>query len=121
MHLDGLVAITETLFAAPALHIEREPSRFPSTDLRLRHAGKEIAYVAEHIGVGGGVRTRCTPNRRLVHIDYLVYMLHAFDIRIRERFLETAIELLGEQRIERLVDQARLAATTHARDAYHPA
>src|SRR5207244_7349794 len=47
MHLDRDDAVALARLAAPALHVERESSRFESARLRLRHHREAIAHERE--------------------------------------------------------------------------
>ena len=96
MHLNRLVAVAHTLLAPSAFGVERESSGFPSAYLRFRQPGEQVAYVVEHIGVGGRVGTGCTADGRLVHIDHFVDMLHAVDALVRQRLHLAAEEFLPE-------------------------
>ena len=107
-HLDQAIPLTR--FAASALHVEGETTRAVPPRAGFRYAGKQLAYWCEQAGVCGRVGTRRTTNRALVDVDYLVQVLKTFDAVV-SRGLQRGrtIEGSGAERVERVVDQCRLA------------
>src|ERR1035438_4795279 len=74
IHFDALQSIALTGFATAALHIETEASGLVTSLARLRQQGIEIADRRKEAGVSRRVGTRRAPDRRLVDLDYLVYV-----------------------------------------------
>ena len=79
VHLDLDDAVALAGLAAPALDVEAEPPRLVAARLALRQPGEPVADRAEGAGVGGGVRARRAPDRRLVDVDDLVEVLEPLD------------------------------------------
>ena len=119
MHLDRLVAVTHTLLASSAFGVERETTCFPASYLRFRQLSKEITDVVEHIRISRRIRARRTTNRRLIDIDDLIDELNALNALIGQRGSLGAIELLTQNRVERLVDQGAFSTAAHAGHANH--
>ena len=116
VHLDGLVAIAATRLAATALHIEREAAGLVATNLGFGQVDKQRADVGEDTRIGGRIRTWRATNRCLVDVDHLVDMLQTLDTVVGQWGLQRTVEMLGEDGVERLVDERRL---TRAADARH--
>ena len=116
IHLDGLVTISLTFLTSSTLHVEGESARLVTTDLRLRQANEKTADIAEDTGVGGWIAARRSADRTLVYIHHLIYIVDTLDTVIRHRLLQTAIEMLGEDRLKSLVDEGGLARTAHSRN-----
>ena len=117
IHLDGLVTISLTFLTSSTLHVEGESARLVTTDLRFRQANEKTADIAEDTGVGGWIAARRSADRTLVYIHHLIYIVDTLDTVIRHRLLQTAIEMVGEDRLKSLVDEGGLARTAHSR--YH--
>ena len=79
VHLDLDRAVAGAVLAAPALDVEGEPALLVAADLGLGGLAEQLADVVEHAGVGGRVRPRRAPDRRLVDADDLVELLDAAD------------------------------------------
>ena len=71
----------------------------------------------ERAGIGRRIGARRPADRRLVDIDYLVEMFQSHDLIVGQRFLTRIPEMLGENAIQRFVDQRRLARTGDTGDA----
>src|SRR5580692_4232562 len=70
MHFDLDHAIALAGLAAPALDIEAEAPGGIAARLGFRQFGEPVADGRESAGIGGGIRARRTPDRRLVYVDH---------------------------------------------------
>ena len=77
VHLDLDLAVAAADLAAAALHVEGEAARLVPARPRLLRARVELADVVEQPDVGGRVRARRAPDRRLVDVDDLVDLVEA--------------------------------------------
>src|SRR5208283_3373367 len=109
IHLDTALAFPLASFAASAGNVKREAPRPIATLPRFRQHGVEIANLGEDAGVGRGIRTRCTPNRRLVNLDDLIDKLSSRYSLVRTRLFARAVKSLGQGAIKNVVDQRGLA------------
>ena len=116
VHLDLDRAVTLAGLTAPTLHIETEPTRLVTANVGLVGLGEQLADVVENSRVGGGVRTRGPPDRRLVDGDDLVELLHALDALVEAGRHLRGVDPLHQRAQQDLVDQGRLSGTGHARD-----
>src|SRR5690606_14526577 len=106
VHLDLDHTVALAGLAAPALDVEREAARPIAARLRLGQARVPIPDRREGAGVGGGVRARRAPDRRLIDIDYLVEVLQAFDPVEGRRMLSRVVELARNGLVDG-IDQER--------------
>ena len=88
VHLNGLVAVATTGFAAATLYVERESAWLVATYLGLGQIYKQRTDIAEHAGIGGWVRARCATDRTLVDTYHLIYILNALDAVVRHGALK---------------------------------
>ena len=109
VHLDLHRAVAGARLAAAALDVEREPARQVAAHLRLGGLGEQLADVVQHAGVGGRVGPRGAADRRLVDAHDLVQLLQAGDRAVPAGHLARAVELVGQRRVEDVVDQGGLA------------
>ena len=116
VHLDLDLAVAAADLAAPALDVEREAARLVAARPRLLGAREELADRVEQPDVGGRVRPRRAPDRRLVDVDDLVDLVEARDALVRARPLLGPVQPVGDRLVEHLVDQRRLARAGHAGD-----
>src|SRR6266436_10343310 len=79
VHLDLHEPVALAGLAAPALDVEREAPRLVAAHARVGRAGEQRADEGEDPGVGGRVRPRRPPDRRLVDVDHLVEVLRPLD------------------------------------------
>src|SRR5699024_36792 len=79
----------------------------------------EFPDVIPHSGVGRGVRTRGTPDRRLVHSHELVDVVEAVDPGMPPRNLPGPVETVRQHRREDIVDQRGLAGPGDPGDRDH--
>src|SRR5205085_1546762 len=71
--------------------------------------------------VGGRVRARRAPDRRLVDGDDLVELVETVDRAVRARALPRSVQAVGDGLVEHFVDERRLARARYAGDAReHP-
>ncbi len=110
LHLDAQLALSLAGLTAPAVHVERETSRFVTAHLAFGQFGKQFADLVEHAGVGTGVRTRRAANGRLVDVDDLVQMLDAFDAFMLTGLRASAHQLGGQRVVKHLGHQRGFAA-----------
>ena len=75
----------------------------------MRTWSKTPVYVA-------GLRPRRTADRRLVDVDHLVDVVEALDAAVPTGDGAGVVDLLGQRRVEDVVDQRRLAGAGHAGD-----
>ena len=117
VHLDLDRAVAGARLAAPALDVEAEPTRHVAADLGLVGRGEQLADVVEHAGVGGRVRARRAPDRRLVHVDDLVEVLDAArsGLCLPGRHLRL-VDPLHQDRQQDVAHERRLARAGHAGD-----
>ena len=116
VHLDLERAVAGARLAAPALDVEREAAGHVPAHLRLGRAGEQLADVVPDAGVGGRVRPRRPADRRLVDVHDLVQVLEPGDRPVAARHHPRAVQLVGQRRVEDVVDQAGLARAGHAGD-----
>src|SRR5439155_20525489 len=109
VHLDLDGAVAGAVLAAAALDVEGEPARRVPPDLGLGGLGEQLAHVVEHAGVRRRVGPRRAPDRGLVHADDLVHVLQAGDAGVPAGDQAGAVDLVGEDRVQDVVDQRRLA------------
>src|SRR5690606_20094945 len=115
MHLYLDDTVTLAGFAASALDVETEAAGLVTACTGFLGAGKQVANRREQARVGSRVGARRATDRALVDIDDLVEMLDAIDAFIRGRLEHGgAVKVGGGDRVERAVDQGRLARTGHA-------
>src|SRR3954471_4677861 len=116
LHLDLDDPVALAVLAAPALDVEREPTRRVAADARFGNGGKELPDGAEQPRVRRRVRSRRPANRRLVDLDDLVDVLDALE-RVVGADLLTRLVQLARQGVVQDVGHERALAT--ARDAGH--
>ena len=109
VHLDLDLAVAAADLAAPALDVEAEAARLVAARARLLGLGEEVADHVEQARVGGRVRARRAPDRRLVDRDDLVELLEAVDRPVRAGALARAVQAVGDRLEEDVVDERRLA------------
>ena len=114
VHFDLQRAVAGAGLAAAALDVEGEPARQVAADLRLGGFGEELADVVKDTRVGGRVGPRGPADRALVDVDHLVEVLEALDRLVPPRHLLGAVELVGQDLVEDLVDQGGLAGAADA-------
>ncbi len=117
VHLDADLAVAAADLAASALDVEREAPRLVAAHARLLRLREQIADHVEEARVGGRVRARRAPDRRLVDRDDLVERLEAAQLAVRTRSLARAVQLVRDRLQQDLVDERRLARPGHAGDA----
>ena len=115
VHLDDLGALALACLAAPALDVERKPSRPVAAYLGLLDHGEDAADVVEDLGVRRRVRARGPADRRLVNLADLVDALRPDDPLVLAGPLAAAVELTRECAVEDLRDERALAGAAHAR------
>ena len=116
VHLDLDRAVAGARLAAAALDVEREPALLVAAHLRLGRRGEQLADVVEDAGVGRRVGPRRAADRRLVDVDHLVDVVEAGDPLVPARDRARVVDLLGQRRVEDVVDQGRLARAGDAGD-----
>jgi hypothetical protein len=79
VHLDLDRAVSGARLAAPAFHVEGEPSLLVAAHLRLLGLGEEFANLVEDPRIRRGVRARGATNGLLVNGHHLVDVLHPED------------------------------------------
>ena len=117
MHLDLDHAIAFAGLAAPALDVEREPSRAIAALARGRRFGEQFADRREQAGVGGRIAARGASDRALVDRNHLVEVLEAVDAVVCGRFGLRAVKVARDRMVQGVVDQRRLAGARHTRHA----
>ena len=117
VHLDLDLPVAAADLAATALDVEAEPARLVAARPRLPGLGVELPDVVEDVRVGRRVGPRRAPDRRLVDVDDLVDLLDPVDPVVRAWPQLRLMEPVGDGRVERLVDQRRLARARDAGDA----
>ena len=115
VHLDLDLPVAAADLAAPALDVEGEAPRLVAARARLLGLREQVADHVEQPRVGGGVRARRAPDRRLVDGDDLVELLEPLDRAVRARALTGAVQTVGDGLVENFVDERRLARARHAR------
>ena len=116
VHLDLDRAVTGAVVAATALDVEREPPGKVAADLGLGRLGEQLAHVVEDAGVCRGVAARGPSDRPLVDVHDLVEVLQPPDRLVPPGHLTRTVELVGENHIEDVVDQRRLARSRNPGD-----
>ena len=116
VHLDGLITIAATGFAAATLDIEREAAGLIATDLGLGQVDEERADIAEHTGIGGRIGAGRATDGALIDIHHLIDEFQALDTIVRHGRLERVIEVLREDGLQSFVDEGTLARAADASD-----
>src|SRR5437588_1214830 len=117
VHLDLDLAVAAADLAAPALDVEAEAPGLVAARAGLVRLREEIADNVEQPGVGGGIRARRAPDRRLVHGDDLVELVEPANGAVRAGALARAVQAIGDGLVEHLVDEGGLAGAGDAGDA----
>ena len=116
VHLDLDRPVARAVVTATALDVERETTGHVSTDLGLSRLGEQLAHVVENAGVCRGVAARGPPDRPLVDVHDLVEVLKTQDCLVPTGDLTRAVELVGENHVEDVIDQRRLARARNPSD-----
>ncbi len=114
MHLDLDDAVALAGLATPALDVEGEAAGRIAAGLGLGEAGEPVADRGEGAGIGGGVRPRRPPDRRLVDVDDLVEMLQPIEPLEGGRGLAGAVQPPRHRLVKRVDEKRRLAAAGDA-------
>src|SRR5699024_4797058 len=109
VHLDLQGAVARAGVAAPALDVEGEPARLVAADLGLTRLREELADPVEDPGVRRRVGPRGAPDRALVDVHDLVEVVQPADRLVPSGYLPGTVELVGENLVEDVVDERRLA------------
>ena len=117
VHLHILVPVAKACLAATATDVEGEAAGLVAAYLGFGEGDEEVADIAEHARIGGGVGAWRAPQRGLVYGDDLVDMLEPLDALVGQRLAQRAVEVPGEDGLQGVVDERRLAAPAHTRDA----
>ena len=117
MHLYADHPIALAGFAATALDVERIAARAIAACTAFRYAGEQVTNRSEQAGVCGRVRARRATDRALVDIDNLVEELQALNFFMGSGFCAAAIQVAGDDAIQRVIDQRRFATAGNASDA----
>ncbi|MBA7564566.1 hypothetical protein ES708_06229 [subsurface metagenome] len=117
LHLNLYIPLPPAGFATPALNVKGEAPRGVAPHPGLGHGGEKLADRSESACIGSRVAAGGTPDRRLVDIDHLVYVLNTDDIIALPRPLPRAVKELRQLLIKDIVDEGALAATGNAGDA----
>ncbi len=92
-------------FASSTLHVEGEAARLVATYLGFWKSHKERADIAEHSCVGSRITAWGSAYRTLVYIHHLVDILNALDAVVWHRLFSQTIEVMGEDRLQGLIDE----------------
>ena len=114
MHLDLDLPVALARLAATAAHVKGETSWRVTARLRLRRARKQSAQVIPQTDIGCGIRTRCTADRRLVDIDYLIDALDALDLLVRTNRTRRTMDGVRKRGCNGIGDQGALARSRYA-------
>src|SRR5262249_45206717 len=93
IHLDALQPVALTRLATPALHVERESSRFVASFARLGGHRIQLPDRSEHSGVRSWIRSRSSSDRRLIDLYDLVDVFETQYLTMRSRLDKTSIDL----------------------------
>ena len=118
VHLDADGAVTPAGLAAPALHVEREPSRHVAANAGLGGVGEQLADVVKNPGVGGRVGPGGAAYGRLVDGDHLVEVADAVDAGVAPGRGLGPVDVLHQGPVQDLVDERRLARPRHPGHAH---
>src|SRR3954471_22312484 len=121
MHLDLDQAVALAGLAAAALDVEAEPARPVAARLGFREPREPVPDGREGAGVGGWVGARRAADWRLVDVDHLVDMLDAGEAVVLAGDGARSHQPLGQDRVERVDDEAGLARARHPGDAHEAA
>ena len=117
VHLDLQQTVAGAGLAPAATGVEGKAPRPVATGLGLLRGGKEIAYVVEEIGVGGGVGAGRAADGALVDAYHFVQMLQSLHGGVLAGVGLHAVQLGAQPLIDDLVDQRGLAAAGDTGDA----
>ena len=115
IHLNGFVAVALAGFTASAAYIERETSRLVSADFGFGQADKQVADIRKDSRIRGRIGARSTPQRRLVYIHHLIYILQSLDTAILQGVLKRTVKLLRKDGLKRFINQCGLSAARYSR------
>ncbi len=114
-HFDHAVALTG--FAASALDVEAESSRFISPRPRFRDGGEDLPNRREQPRVRGRVGAGRTADRTLVDLDHPVDVVEAFDAVEVRGSGRGMVELRRHRPKQGVVDQGRFTRSRNPGDA----
>src|SRR5579871_1946884 len=110
-------SISGTLFAAPALDVEREPTDAIAALDGFGYTGEELADIVVKAYVGGWVGAGRTTYRRLVYCDHVLHVFQPTDAVVLSRQDAAVVEVGVEPLEEDIIDERGLAGTGGAGDA----
>ena len=116
VHLDLDGSVARAVLAAAALDIETEAAGQITARLGVSGLCEESTDLVEDPGVRGRVRARGAADRVLVDMDDLVEIVEPSDPGVLAGNLTGAIELIGEDPVQDVIDQGRFAGTADPGD-----
>ncbi|OQA11633.1 MAG: hypothetical protein BWY63_03894 [Chloroflexi bacterium ADurb.Bin360] len=113
VHLDTPLPVSLARLATTALLIEAKAPETISTHLGFRRCSEYPSDFIKNTHIGRRIRAWCPSNRVLSDVNNLVQMLQTFQPFVWTWTGLRAIERARQRRVERLRDQATLAAAAH--------
>ena len=105
MHLDPVDAVTGTGLASAAANIKTEPPRFVAARPGIRRSGIKGADQIKDAGIGCGIRSGGSADRRLIDVDDFVEVFKTFDGSAGARVTASAVQFAGQLFKDDSVDQ----------------
>ena len=93
LHFNCYRAVPLAGFAAASGNIERKITRGEAPLLCFGKGSEQLADRVEDLDVGNWIGTRSSPDRRLIHKDYVINELRAFQTVPNRRGKRTAVRL----------------------------
>ena len=118
VHLDPQSPVARARLTPATLDIEREPAGGVAADLCLLGLGEQAPDVIEDAGVGRRVRAWCPPDGALVDMHDLVEVVHTGHRAMPAGYAPRGVQFPGQDGVEHIVDQGRLAGPGHTRDRH---
>ena len=111
--------VTAAGFAPAALYIEAETALFVAFGSGILGSRIQVPDLVEYAGIGGRIRAGCPANGRLVDIDHLVQMFHAFNTFVPARNGSGAVQCTGQCLVQNFVDKRTFSGAGHTCNTGH--
>ena len=112
LHLHGNRPVALTRFAASSRHVKGKMAGGVATAFRIRRIRENFPNGVERFEVRGGIRTRCSPDRRLIHNHHFPHIRIAF--QPLAEFLDAPADARRSQRlVQHVVNQRGFARAAH--------
>jgi hypothetical protein len=106
VHFDLNDPISAARLAPSPLYIEAEAARSVPAGSCVPGLGEQVADVGKNAGVCGWVGARSSSDRRLVNVDYRIYVFKTGQPAVSADWFPGMIEVAGQRSIQGVDDQA---------------